>query len=182
MPIPWLIGAAVVAAAAAVVAAVSDDDKPSSSDSGEKERRRQEREARLQRERDRLTSYLTNLNKDRLAEARDLLALSAETLAQLPKMTAGLDTSDFERALKIKSKADSAYSESLNMILDPTYSQGGGSQQERNEFLVHLQILEVLYGPIPLGDVERRDLAELREVGRRSDKLQNLKQQLEQLG
>lgn len=182
MPLPWLIGAAVVAAAAAVVKAVSDDDSPSSSDSGEAERRRQEREARIQRKRDGLTAYAASLKQDRLAEARALLALSAETLAKLPKKTIGLNTSDFESALRNKSKTTSAYAESLSAVLDPTYGPEGISQQERNEFLINLQMLESLYGPIPFGSEEQRDLAELHEVGRHLDKLHNLKQQLEQQG
>lgn len=182
MPLPWLIGAAVVAAAAAVAAAVSNDDKPSS-DSGEAERRRQEREARLQREREGLTAKAASLKKDRLEEARELLALSAETLAQLPRKTVGLSTSDLESALKAKPQAISAYAESLGAILGlAEHSREEISHQERDEFLVNLQMLENLYGPIPFGSEEQRDLAELQEVGRRLDRLQNLKQQLEQQG
>jgi len=181
MPLPWLIGAAVVAAAAAVVKAISDDDSPSSSDSGEAERRRQEREARIQRKRDGLTAYAASLKKDRLAEARELLALSAETLAQLPKKTIELNTSDFESALKTKSKSVFEYAGLLCALINPAeYSQEKTSQQERDELLVNLQILESLYGPIPFGNEEQRDLAALRETGSRLDRLQNLKQQLEQ--
>lgn len=182
MPLPWLIGAAVVAAAAAAVKAISDDDSPSSSDSGEVERRRQEREANIQRKRDGLTAYVESLKQDRLAEAREFLALSAETLAQLPKKTTGLNTSDFESSLKTKSKATSAYAESLSAILDPTYSQEGISRQEWNDFLINLQMLESLYGPIPISSEEQNNLSELREIGSRLGRLQNLKQQLEQQG
>jgi len=183
MPLPFLIGAAVAAAVAAVAVAVSDDDKSSSSDSGEAERRRQEREARLQREREGLTAKAASLKKDRLEEARELLALSAETLAQLPRKTVEFNTSDFERALNTKSKSVFEYAGILCALINPAeYSQEKTSQQERDELLVNLQMLENLYGPIPFGNEEQRDLAALRETGSRLDRLQNLKQQLEQQG
>lgn len=183
MPLPWLIGAAVVAAAAAVVKAVSNDDSPSSSDSEDAEHRRHEREARLQRKREGLAAKAVSLKKDRLEEARALLALSAETLAQLPKKTVGLNTSDFESALMAKPQAISAYAESLGAILGlAEHRREDIPQQERDELLVNLQMLESLYGPIPFGSEGQRDLTALQEVGSRLDRLKNLKQQLEQQG
>ncbi|EPO6706516.1 hypothetical protein ACR96V_31745 [Pseudomonas aeruginosa] len=183
MPLPWLIGAAVVAAAAAVVKAVSDDDSPSSSSSGDAERRRQEREAQLQRERDGLAAQVVNLKKDRLEEARELLALSAEALEQLPRKTVGLSTSNFETALMAKLPASSEYAQSLGAILDlADYGEKDFTQKERGEFLVNLQILESLYGAISVSSERLRDLAALREAGSRLNSLQDLKHQLEQQG
>ncbi|WP_213662014.1 hypothetical protein [Stutzerimonas stutzeri] len=183
MPLPWLIGVAVVAAAAAVVKAVSDDDSPTASDSGDAERRRQEREARLQRKRAGLAAKVVSLKKDRLAEANGLLALSAETIAHLPRTPVGLSTSDFENALKAKPQAISAYAGGLGAILClAEHSQEEIPQQERDELPVNLQMLESLYGPIPFGDEEQQYLTALREFGGRLDRLQNLKQQLEQQG
>lgn len=183
MPLPWLIGAAVVAAAAAVVKAVNDDDSPSSYDSGDAERRRQEREARLQRERDSLVAKVKNLKKDSLIEAHELLARSAEVLVPLPRKTAVLSTSQLENACMAKLQSDSTYARSLDEILRmPEHRRKDFTQNERSEFLVNLQMLEKLYDPIPFGSEEQRDLAALREVRSRLERLQNLKQQLEQQG
>jgi hypothetical protein len=183
MPLPWLIGAAVVAAAAAVVKVIADDDSAPSSDSGDAERRRQEREARLQRERDGLSAQVVSLKKDRLEEARELLARAAETLEQLPKKTFGLNTPEFESALMAKLQSTSAYAQSLGKILDmPEPWLNNFTQNELAEFLINLQMLETLYGPVPFGKEGQQQLATLTEVGRRLNKLQELKQQLEQQG
>lgn len=150
MPLPWLIGAAVVAAAAAVVKAVSDDDSPSSSNSGDAERRRQEREAQLQRERDGLAAQVVSLKKDRLEEARALLALSAETLEQLPRKTVGLNTSNFESALMAKLPASSAYAQSLSAILDLTdYGEKTSPKRSEANFWSICRYWKVCMAPSP---------------------------------
>ena len=183
MPLPWILGALGVAAVTAVVNAITGDDDSSSSrnDSGDEERREQEREARLQRKREGLAAKAANLKKERLAEAHGLLALSAKTLAELTGEPTRPSASAFENALKAEFQAKSAYAKNMSAILGlAVHRQKDISQQERKEFLVNLEMLESLYGPIPFGSEEQRDLAELRAVGRRLDRLQNLKQQIEQ--
>lgn len=181
MPLPWLIGAAVVAAAAAVVKAVNDDDSSSSSDSGDAERLRQEREARLQRERDGLVAKIDGLKKDRLVEARDLLARSVATLLQPPRKIDAPSASDFEKAIVINSQSISAYAQGLNKILSiPEHSEKHFTQKEKDEFLTNLHKLESLTGPITFGEEEQRSLVALSNASSRLDRLQNLKQQLEQ--
>lgn len=183
MPLPWLIGAAVVAAAAAVVKAVSDDAPSSSSRSGESVMRRQERDARIQRERDSLSTRLKNLKHNRLEESRKLLATSAETLAQPPKKAMEVSTPKFEDALLAKLQARSGYARGMSKLLStPKHSRGVCPQKERSEFLVNLQVLESLYGPLTFGKEEQQTLAAIKESGSRLNKLQKLKQQLEQQG
>ena len=222
MPIPWLIGAAVVAAAAAVAKAVSDDDSPSSSDDEDDVRREQEREAKRQRKYESLTAQLTNLKKDRLEEASELLAHSANALEQFPEEkieflespswrglgleasapslsqpraqgTAGILTQflgqprntvalhTFESALSSKVQASSAYAQSMGSILE-LVDHSHGDLQERDEFLVNLQLLESLYGAFALDSEGQRDLAALQKRRSRLDMLRTLKQQLEQQG
>lgn len=182
MPLPWLIGAAVVAVAATVAKVVSDDSSPPS-DSGEAERRRQEREARIQRERENLTSKASNLKKDRLAEAREHLACSAAELANLPRVTTGITTPKIESALMDEKQACSEYAQSMGEILDmPNNSQNGLPQKDRQEFLVNLKVLENFYGPIPLDNESKRDLAALRQIGMQLNRLVQLKQQIEEQG
>ena len=183
MPLPWLIGAAVVAVAATVAKVVSDDDSPRTSDSGEAERRRQEREARIQRERENLTSKASNLKKDRLAEAREHLACSAAGLANLPRVTTGITTPKIESALMDEQQASSEYAQSMGEILDmPNNSQNGLQQKDRQEFLVNLRVLENFYGPIPFDNEGKRDLAALRQIGMQLNRLVQLKQQIEEQG
>ncbi len=182
MPLPWLIGAAVVAVAATVAKVVSDD-SPRPADSGEAERRRQEREARIQRERENLTSKASNLKKDRLAEAREHLACSAAGLANLPRVTTGITTPKIESALMDEQQASSEYAQSMGEILDmPDNSQNGLRQKDRQEFLVNLKVLENFYGPIHFDNEGKRDLAELRQIGMQLNRLVQLKQQIEEQG
>lgn len=182
MPLPWLIGAAVVAVAATVAKVVSDDSPPPSN-SGEAERRRQEREARIQRERENLTSKASNLKKDRLAEAREHLACSAAGLANLPRVTTGITSPKIESALMDEQQASSEYAQSMGEILDmPDNSQNGLLQKDRQEFLVNLKVLENFYGPIPFDNEGKRDLAALRQIGMQLNRLVQLKQQIEEQG
>lgn len=184
MPLPWLIGAAVVAAAAAVVKAVNDDDSPSSSyDSGDAERRRQEQEAHIQRKRDGLIAKVDGLKKDRIVEARDLLTRSVTSLSQLPKKTDVLGASDFENAFAVKRQSHSAYAQSLIKILSiPEHTDKDFSQKERDELLVNLQTLETLVGCTTFHNEEQRDLARLKKIDSRLERLKNMKQLLEQRG
>lgn len=209
MPLPWLIGAAVVAVGAAVVKAISDnDDSTASSDTKDEVRREQEREAKRQRKRDSLTAQLATLEKDRLGEAGELLARSAEALEQAPEkkiefrdspsflgasafllaQSVGgasntVDLHTFKAALKSKLQATSAYAQGMGSILDlADHSQGDFNLAERKEFLVNLQLLESLYGAFPFDSEGLRDLTALRETRSRIDSLQLLKQQLEQQG
>lgn len=183
MPLPWLIGAAVVAATVAVAKAVRDDDSQPLSDSGDTERRRQEQEARLQRKRDGLAAQVASLKKDRLEEASELLARSAKILEQLPRKTVGLSTSKFEAALIGKLQSSSAYAQCLSATFDPaSHGKRDFTQKELDGFLVNLQMLESLYGPISVSSERRQDLAEFQEVDSRLNRLQHLKQQIEQRG
>ena len=183
MPLPWLIGAAVVAAAAVVVKAVSDDDSKPSSDSGDAERRKQEREARHKRERDGLSTQLGNLKLERLEEAHRLLALSAETLSQLPQKVMELSTPELEAALMAEQQANSDYAQGMSAILSiPDHSRKCLPRKEQDEFLVNLQMLESLYGPIPFDSEGERDLTALRQTEMQLNRLMQLKQQIEEQG
>lgn len=183
MPLPWLIGAAVVAAAAAVVKAVSDDDIKPSSDSGDAERRTQEREARLKRERDGLSTQLKNLKLERLEEARRLLALSADTLSQPPQKAMELSTPKIEASLMAEQPASSCYAQGMSAILSITdHSQNDFTRKEQDEFLVNMQMLESLYGPITFDSEGERDLAALRQTEMQLNRLMQLKQQIEEQG
>lgn len=80
-----------------------------------------------------------------------------------------------------KLQSTSAYAQGLGKILSmPEPCLKDFTQNERAEFLINLQILETLNGPVPFGKEGQQQLAALTEVGRRLDKLQELKQQLEQ--
>lgn len=184
MPLPWLIGAAVVAGVVAIAKAVKDDDSSSYSyDSGDEERRRQEREASRQRKREGLASKVANLEKDRLDEARELLARAGETLERRPKTTSGLNTKAFESAILSKCHATSEYARGVSEMLGlPELCHKDFTPKERGEFLINLQMLEGLYGPAPFSSEEPRDLGEIRKVVSRLNRLQTLKQQLEQQG
>jgi hypothetical protein len=88
-----------------------------------------------------------------------------------------------EAALESEVKATSALAQFMGSILDlADYSQGDFMSQERNEFLVDLQLLESFYGAISVDSKGMQDLTALRESRRRIDSLQRLKQQLEQQG
>ncbi len=184
MPLPWLIGAAVVAAAAAVVKAVTDDDSPSSTPSptsGEEDRRKQQREAKRQRERDGLRAQLANLKKNRLAEARELLARSAQALEKPPGKAIGLTTPRFENALMAGSPATSAYAQELGAVLALSeHAQASCSAEERDEFLVNLRALENLYHPLEMTAAEQQGRAAITESAARLEQLRQLEQQLEQ--
>src|SRR5690606_14886665 len=88
-----------------------------------------------------------------------------------------------EAALESEVKATSALAQFMGSILDlADYSQGDFMSQERNEFLVDLQLLESFYGAISVDSKGMQDLTALRESRRRIESLQRLKQQLEQQG
>lgn len=183
MPLPWLIGAAVVAAAAVVAKVVTDDDSSSSSSSSsaDGERRKQEREARLQRERDGLAAQLANLKKNRLEDARKLLVGSAEALEKRPGASVGLTASKFEVALKARVRATSPYAQALGVALSiPDHVHEGFTQDELDQFLVNLQVFENLYAPVVLGAEEQQGFTALQARGNRLQQLQRLKNQIEQ--
>lgn len=233
MPLPWLIGAAAVLLTTAVVKAITDDDDMSSSTSGKEERRSQEREASRQRERDSLSAKLGNNKKNRLVDARKLLAESAKALGKRPSMAGGLTTSKFETALKAKTKATSLgatqlwfptevtqltsslqakdalkslgtffgndnarmadlngeppttslYAKSLRTAMAVRdHSSEDCTQKEQDDLLVNLQILENLSEPVQLSAEEQQDFAALQEAASRLQKLQHLKNQIEQQG
>lgn len=183
MPLPWLIGAAVVAAVAAVAKAVSDDSpsSTSSSSSGDTERREQEREAKRRRKREHLETSIVNLKRNRLENARTLLARAAEVLGKQSDSTVGLTVSRFEEALKAKSQATTDYAKALSSILSiDDASLGACTNKELDKFRVNLRALDSLYSSTALSDAEREDLAALHDASNRLERLQRLKNEIEQ--
>lgn len=183
MPLPWLIGAAVVAAVTAVAKAVSDDSpsSTSSSNSGAAERREQEREAELRRKREHLETRIVNLKRNRLESARTLLARAAEVLGKRSGSTVGLTVSKFEEALKTKAQATSDYAKVLSSLLSiDGGSQGACTGKELDRFRVNLRALDSLYSTTALSDAEREDLAAFHDASNRLERLQRLKNEIEQ--
>jgi hypothetical protein len=198
-----------VAAATALVKAATDDSSSStSSSSGEEERREQEREAERRRKRERLETSIVNLKRNRLESARTLYARAAQVLGKQSGSTVGLTVSRFEEALNAKIQATSEYARALSSVLSiDGASNGACTSKELDRFRVNLQALDSLSSgmgissPLTglvgavlsaqqaatgqlsvtvLSEAEREDLAALSDASNRLERLQRLKNEIEQ--